>query len=395
MTTAILGMRGTGSFPANQLPGDWRTRYLMLEPNGSAPLTAMLSMLKSEATKDPKFNNFRKEKPTLSFKLAAGINTSVTTLTADTAENLSYFRPGMLIRNFRTGEVMKITAKPTDTTVTVTRGIGASNVGIAGLTNDVIFNVGNSNPEGADTPQSITFDTDDYFNYTQIIRTPLEITGTALNTEFRTGPKYQELVNDTTKLHMEQLERAFLFGKRELITGANGQAERMTGGIISQLTTNVLDLNSASTPGVLTEKDFDTFLAQYVFAYGASKEKLALCGWQVAQNLHEIAKDRWVITNAADRAYGIDVMQYRTGFGTLNVVTHPLFRQIAGMEKAMLIVDTQDVVYRYMQNRDTKLLTDRQNPGRDGKIDEFMTEAGLELLQEKTHAYITNWASIA
>ena len=60
---ATLGMRGTGSFPADHRPENYREKYLMLEPNGSAPLTAILSMLPSEATDDPEFHNFRKDLP--------------------------------------------------------------------------------------------------------------------------------------------------------------------------------------------------------------------------------------------------------------------------------------------------------------------------------------------
>ena len=40
---------------------------------------------------------------------------------------------------------------------------------------------------------------------------------------------------------------------------------------------------------------------------------------------------------------------------------------------------------------DTQLLKDRQGNGVDGVIDEYLTEAGLEILQEKTHAIITGW----
>ena len=46
---ATLGMRGTGSFAADHRPENYREKYLMLEPNGSAPLTAILSMLPMEA----------------------------------------------------------------------------------------------------------------------------------------------------------------------------------------------------------------------------------------------------------------------------------------------------------------------------------------------------------
>lgn len=57
MTMPVLGLRGTGSFTVTgQRPENWREKTLQLFPNGTAPLCALLSMLKSEKTDDPKFH---------------------------------------------------------------------------------------------------------------------------------------------------------------------------------------------------------------------------------------------------------------------------------------------------------------------------------------------------
>jgi len=53
---AFMGMRGTGDWVTNQRPQNWREQILYLYPNGQAPLTAMLSMMKGEATDDPHFH---------------------------------------------------------------------------------------------------------------------------------------------------------------------------------------------------------------------------------------------------------------------------------------------------------------------------------------------------
>lgn len=391
--SAILGMRGTGSFAADHRAENWREKYLMLEPNGSAPLTAMLSMLGSEATDDPVFHNFRKDLPDLTFTHSGTAVATGTTLTATAAADLSYFRVGMMIRNFRTGEVAKITAKPTSTTLTVTRGVGNSGTGVAVNASDVWFFVGDGNPEGADTPDAISHDAASWENHTQIFRTPLNITRTAMKTTFRTGDQYREKTRDALKLHMTGMERAFLWGKKDSITGANGQPERYTGGLLSYLSTNVHDIASYGSPGVLTETAFDTLLAESVFAYGSS-QKLALVGWKVADLMQQIAKDRWQINQAGEnQTYGMSVTRYMTFAGELVVKTHPLFRQIAGAENMCIILDTADLRYRYID--DTQLLKDRQGRGIDGVIDEYLTECGLELLQEKTHALITGWTAIA
>lgn len=390
---ALLGMLGTGDFPADHRPENWREKFLLLEPNGSAPLTAMLAMLNSESTDDPVYHNFRKDLPGFTFLHSGSALAAATTITAVSSDDLSFFRAGMLVRNYRTGEVLKITSKPTPTTLNVTRGVGQSGTGQAINANDVFFMVGNSNPEGGDTPEAVQHNAASTTNHCQIFRDPVKVTRTAMQTNFRTGDQYKEKARDSLKHHMMAMERAFLWGRYDSITGSNGEPERYTGGLISALSTNVLDLAAASTPNTLTEQDFDAFLAQYAFAYGSSS-KLAIVGWRVADLLQRMAKDRWQIAmmNGAG-SYGITFTAYDTFAGRLMVKTHPMFRQISGAEDMMLIVDTADLRYRYVQ--DTVLLKDRQSPGIDGVVDEYLTECGLELLQEKTHALILGWQQVA
>jgi hypothetical protein len=74
---------------------------------------------------------------------------------------------------------------------------------------------------------------------------------------------------------------------------------------------------------------------------------------------------------------------------------HPQFRQVPGMENAAIIIDFPYLKYRYLDGRDTSLLRDRQSPDEDAVKHEFLTECGLEMLQDKTHAYIKNWNDVA
>ena len=48
----VLGMRGTGEFSSDDRPKNYRQTILLLFPNASAPLTAILSKLKDEETDD-------------------------------------------------------------------------------------------------------------------------------------------------------------------------------------------------------------------------------------------------------------------------------------------------------------------------------------------------------
>lgn len=57
----IIGLRGTGEFSTDFRPTNYRELFALLEPNGTAPLNALLSMTNGEETDDPKFNHFRDE----------------------------------------------------------------------------------------------------------------------------------------------------------------------------------------------------------------------------------------------------------------------------------------------------------------------------------------------
>ena len=53
--TAFAGLRGTGDWATDERPKNFREMILWRNPNGSAPLTALLGKAKSETTNDPEF----------------------------------------------------------------------------------------------------------------------------------------------------------------------------------------------------------------------------------------------------------------------------------------------------------------------------------------------------
>ena len=60
---AVQGLRGTGEFSVDFRPKNYRELFTLLEPNGNAPLNALLAMGSSESTDDPEYKNFRDELP--------------------------------------------------------------------------------------------------------------------------------------------------------------------------------------------------------------------------------------------------------------------------------------------------------------------------------------------
>jgi hypothetical protein len=390
---AITGLRGTGQFTTDFRPTNYRELFTLLEPNGGAPLNALLAMASSEATDDPKFNHFRDELPNrvLTINNTGGYAANATSLTVDASDDIGFAVAGTVLYNVRTGEVMRVTTDASGTTLAVTRNIGGTSYTIDD--NDVLAMIGHADIEGGNAPTAVSFDPTTDYNYTQIFKTACQVSGTLANTYLRTGNKEDEVVKKALKLHMLDIERAMFFGKRHIENPTSATPTRYTGGLLSQIT-NVTDAASGfTTANAISEKEFDRLLVERIFAYG-SKQKVAFCGQTVAANLMEIGKNRWS-PSQVEGSYGVSMTQYSTFAGDLAVHLHPMFRQIPGLESAMVILDLEHVRYRYMQGRDTQLKRDVQANDADGKKHYYLTECGLEMTQSKPHHVIRNWKKLA
>jgi len=391
----IQGMRGSGEFSTDFRPKNYRELFTLLEPNGNAPLNAMLAMGSSEPTDDPEFKNFRDELPDRKLTVNGAIaSTSTGTITIDASDDNKYAIAGAIVVNSGTGEVMHVTADTTSTTLTVTRNIGGTTHQIAD--NAELFVAGFAAAEGASSPTAISFDASVASNYCQIFRTAFQVSNTLQSTYLRTGDKMDEAMTKALKLHMSDIERAMFFGYKHEASGSTNSPTRYTGGFTNSLT-NVVDVTTdyasygGATAGEMTESGFDSLLISTVFKYG-SKQKIAFVGETVANLLQQLGKSRWQPT-AVEGTYGVNVTRYSTFAGDLMVHLHPQFRQIPGMKTAMVVVDFPYLVYRYLDGRDTQLLENRQANDADSQKHEYLTECGLELLQDKVHAYIKNWST--
>ena len=385
----IQGLRGTGQFDSDFRPKNYRELFTLLEPNGNAPLNALLSMTSSEATDDPEFKNFRDELPSRTIVASGAATASATSITVAAGNDNLFAVAGTIIVNATTGEVMRCTSDATATTLTVQRGIGEA-AGAAISDGDELFIAGTAYEEGASAPTGVSFDATVASNFTQIFRTAFTVTNTLRATNLRTGDKEDEMATKALKLHMQDIERAMFFGKKHEANASSSQPTRYTGGLINTIS-NVNDRATAS--GVMTEDQFDRALIEDVFAFG-SNQKIMFCGAKVAGHLQKFGKDRWQPT-VVEGSYGVNLTRYATFAGDLMVHLHPQFRQVPGMENAAVIIDFPHLKYRYMEGRDTQLLRDRQGNDADQVKHEYLSECGLELLQDKTHTYIKNWNNVA
>lgn len=178
------------------------------------------------------------------------------------------------------------------------------------------------------------------------------------------------------------IERAFWFGEKKYdATGTQLHPRRATGGILEMINSGNSYIQNQD--GMLTAPDFNTFLREG-FTYG-NNTKVLFAGGLVIQAINEFARGQLVIQPLAT-TYGVQISKYVTTFGTVNIVSHPLFvEDYAGYG---FLLDLECFRYRYINNRDTHLRLNIQANDADSEADEYLTECGLERKQAPRHALL-------
>lgn len=413
---AFLGMRGTGDWDTDARPKNWRQQMLRQYPNGDMPLTAILSKMGSERTDDPEFKWWTKDLATQA--------ATVTGVYTNTALDVAYVSGGVSgdtvylkmsaadVKQWRTGMVARM-GDASDSTMTVIGKTVArvesganSYIGVylleaddnssAGDLSDcdTALIVGSVNAEGAGMPDAISYDPVKWYNFTQIFRTPLEITRTAMKTRLRTYDQYKEAKREALELHGIEMEKAFLFGVSSELTGSNSKPERTTLGLVPAIMggytghggsagTNDYYVTNATYAGLTWLQGGKAWLnaqLETIFKYGSS-ERLALCGSGAISAINALVEDLGQFNFVPQtKDYGIDIVQWTTPFGTIYLKQHKLLSQYEPTRKSMLLVEPSEMKYRYVD--DTFFKKDDYKKGgwtsRDGLKEEWLTECGLE-----------------
>ena len=408
-------MRGTGDWVADQRPMNWRQQILKLYPNGMAPLTAILSMMSSNSVDDPQFHWWTQEMsavggtvenifttPDLSTAYVSGgvagdaVYASITTVLA------SGVRAGhqVLLRDSADytvdviGKVTNVTRGTTNSVLAIRLLEADDNSSTHDLSDcDTFKIVGNINPEGGEMPDAIALNPTKVYNYTQIFRTPLSLTRTALKTRLRTGNDYQKAKAEALEMHSWEMELAYLWGIRTENTGDNGKPERTTMGVINFIrqyaAANCDDytLNTDYTGQAWTAGG-ETWLKnmlEQIFRYGA-EDKLCLCGSGFLLGIDALAAaNGYMNLSPGQKTYGMNIREWLTPFGTIYLKTHPLFSYDVTTRNMGVIIEPKELSYKYID--DTTFYGENSSKEHssgygqrriDGMNEEFLTESGLE-----------------
>lgn len=399
MATFFAGMRGTGDFGTDERPKNFREMILWTNPSGSAPLFALMSKMKKETTDDPEIAWWEETKDsTYAYIDGAIADTAETTLVVDDGVNATdwayRFQVGDVLELHEgaedaghTWELVKVTSITNGTTLEVEREY-ANTTAAALSDNTYILKVGSAFAEGTGSPGSALSNPTKYINYTQIFKTPYDITGTAKSTRFRTG---DPLKNDQIRksfTHSAAIEWAMLYGKAHETTGANGKPERTMGGLRRMIQSNVTVFGATPT--------LDTFEAAIspCFDYeagSAGNERLVFAGNGALNFLNKLCRNASGVSLQYEGPidwYGMRLRTYTLPQGTLHVKSHPLMNVNDSYTYSMFGVNPSGLIYRPLKDRDTKVQKNIQANDADLQKDQWLTEATIELHYERSFFYL-------
>lgn len=406
-------------------PTDWDSFLHYLYPTGNKayPLTALITKMKKKPVSDPQFNWFSKGMPTQTAN-----NTGVF---RDAGLTIAYVGGGVVgdviyvravleeVQHFRDGHEAMI-ASPTDPTM-ILRGkvVGVAPNGNnsyiainlleadtnsltsnAGTPGNVTMVIGNINPEAGAMPGNISYDPVKFTNYTQIFRTSVRMSRTAMQTKIITSKDggYADEKKQALELHGMEREKAFLFGLPTENIGLNGKPERTTGGIYDFILRRggfIDDFRTTTPASTLAIPaggawvDWGSQWLDYAlakpFALGGIGSRLGFCGYGAFIGINNAVKygpkAQYTLTPRMSE-YGINVQTLLGPVGQVDLVLHPLLSMMPNFQHSLLLISFEDLTYRYLQETQYYKDSVSINTGHtriDGIAEEFLTECGLQL----------------
>ena len=232
------------------------------------------------------------------------------------------------------------------------------------------------------------------YNYTQIFKDAVEITGTADSTRFRPKKPWPQMKAECLERFLMKHEKALLRGQRkEDLTGTH--PKRTMGGLEYFITSTY----AKDWAGSMSLEDLEDQL-QTLFQYG-SKDKAFICGNTAIKILNRVARNHAALNfdltgnMNKDESFGLVIKEWVTPFGILRLVPHDLMSQSATYTKDGYCIDMKYVQRVKLGGRDTKWYPNAEENDRDGKKGYYMGELGFSLALPEVHQKWTDISNYA
>lgn len=292
----------------------------------------------------------------------------------------------------RTGELFLVTGVNTGTNTVTVNARPVGEVAKAALNDDdVLRRVASAYTEGdgIQSPNMRDHTTD--YNYAQIFRTPYGVTETANKTKFYYGSSLADKRRRQGIEHALGIERAFLFGQRNVINSTGNNPRRFTRGLIRAITASGSGATVYDAGGELYEDEFNQNFLEPLSAKGGS-DRWFFCSSRMISVMEGWGRNRSQLKEdeGLSKKLGIRVQVYQGNHVRLFVFKHKL---LTGSVFGTYGIAVEPDGARFAYMRDTAIMRERQNPGDDQVLEEYLTEAGFDYGPMEPNGIITGVTS--
>ncbi len=441
--TAHQGMVTPTDLASNERKYNWRQKVLDRDPCGTAPLTAMLSMMSTRTVDSNPFYWWEQEMSPqegavasiyVESGLAAGseyvyathqatAGIAGATIYAKVAEALAKeFHAGhvVLLRDADrfdvdvAGHVINVTLNGASSVLAIRLSEADDNSATSASYNlatvDRVQIIGDAHEDGGEIPDAVSYKPESLSNYVQIFRTPMEISRRQLHHQVWTNVDYQRRKGQAYKYHLAEIEFANIFGRSRSTTGpTSGKELTFMNGAVNQIrdqaSANIVDYVSDTTYGaggdewIVSGKDWLDGNLMTLFEFG-SDTRIGFAGNAAILGIDKLAQSYGEVNiKPGQNEFGMKVMKWMTPFGDIELIIHPLFSHRNGNANKILLLDKenlQSVVYRggdtqYKKDPNMRALVRGRSGAiagfynRDGIKEEWLSDMSLEIHHAKTH----------
>lgn len=440
-----------------------RRRIFYAYPNGTAPLTGLLSLMENKDTPLPEFGWNEERWAAIQTTTSAGPTSGVQFYTAGTTTALadpytivaftairvyvadaSSFQVddtvvifnleltsgtadlnGRVTLTQATTSPYYIEIEPTTTLLSTIVNTATHNTG------KYVYLTGSAYAEGARSRTGRQRFPSEIKNFTQIQKTPFELTRTALKEPLKydkTGA-YKDVSKSNGIDHLSQIEFTSFFGRRAKTTGTDPDTgmtvpRRFTGGLRWML--DQWEIGSVSAGGafdygqanVSAQTDYQTYTTKRVIKLGANTitrtqfnflmgllfsrtnssdwSKLGLCGPGYLGKVADMFERQiqWTsLRNEGFEGFDFKLSWHRSNAGDVYYKTHPLFNDPI-MNNSCFYIDLGYMGYRPLTDSDTDIQPMIQANDADKRKDQWLTEYGFEIPFPEAFMYVENLGGI-
>lgn len=382
--SGVAGLRGTGDWSTDERPKSFREKILFFAPNGNAPIFGLTSKAGKYSVSDPEFAWWAESQTLVRLVVSGALvaaDTLITVSSVDpTASTLSALygaatnlKPGDILLSEPAAdaavyapEMLEVDSVISDTQFVARRGAAsttpASILNGAGLTL-----IGSAFAEGTGAPRAVSRNPVKFSNFVQIFKDSYELTGTAAQTDTRTGDPWSNDKKRKMFDHSRAIEMSFLFNtvKAETV-GDNGKPKRFMGGLRSFIpSTNQTVFGAPTTAASFS----DAIAPAWNFDMGGGDTRIGFCGNVARTELGKVIQAATGIKIELGnivKVFGIDFQEFILPMGRLLLKSHPLLSQHPLYRKGLYVLDFSAIKYTTQKGRpDAKVQDDVQTKDED------------------------------